>query len=72
MFEFEANVVKEILELKIKCCKLNKWIKSTINDVIKPKQEEKLDSKKKINNIIILSNYNTNYNTQNINFISFY
>ena len=43
MFEFdvEPNVIKEILEPKINYYKLNEGLKSTINDVIKSKQEEK-------------------------------
>ena len=43
MFEFDvkSNVIKEVLEPKIKYYKLNEGLKNTINDVIKSKQEEK-------------------------------
>ena len=48
MFEFdiESNIIQEILEPKINYYKLNEGLKSTINDVIKSKQEEKENLKK--------------------------
>ena len=48
MFEFdiESNIIQEILEPKINYYKWNEGLKSTINDVIKSKQEEKENLKK--------------------------